>query len=359
MSFLLRLSIVFILAVTAMVTLWIWYSDFYYNFDTIWNILAFNFAFLALSLTIHTYSSITLAKRIAAFGIWLFLGSLFTMAGAPASYLFASVGGPFVDTYLAAVDQALGLDWVALLTFLSGHSWIGEYSSYIYSSSAKALAVIWVYLAITGRFQRGELLLASIIVSCFVIVAVAAPFAAKGPFGFYDVPPELYKDLAPVITVQAKIWFTHLTELRAGTFLELGPGVYEGIVEFPSFHTALSVLMILAVRGLGWVSWLAIGYNILILLTVPIDGGHYFVDMIAGGLIAVVTWYGLAALNQMVTDGIKFQDYVADRWGQGARIARTWTRTGVRAGARGWTRTGRLIAPLASSLLGAKQRKPL
>ena len=353
MSFLIRLSAVFILAVTAMVTLWIWTSDFYYNFDKIWNILAINFVFLALALAIKKFSTITYARRIATFFIWLFLGSLFTMVGAPASYLFASMGGPFVDTYLSAADQALGLDWVALLSFLSNHSWIGEYTGPIYTSSAKALAVIWVFLALTGRFERGELLLASIIISCFVIVAVAAPFAAKGPFGFYDVQPELYKDLAPVITVQAKIWFTHLTELRAGTFLELGPGVYEGIVEFPSFHTALSVLMILAMRGFGWVSWLAIGYNILILLTVPIDGGHYFIDMIVGGLIALAAWYGLAALNQMSVEGIKFKDYVTAQWVLGGRFARTWSRAGVRTGVR----VGAQIAPLVSSLINAIPRK--
>ncbi|MCF6200255.1 MAG: phosphatase PAP2 family protein [Hyphomicrobiaceae bacterium] len=302
MSFLLRFSIAFIIGVATVVTLWIWYSDFHYNFTGTSEVLLAVATFLSISWAIKSYSTISLAKRIATFVVWLCLVSLFTTVVAPLSYLFASVGGAFMDSYFVAADRALGFNWVAMLTFLSDHPWVGEYSGTIYLSSGKVLLAIWTYLALTGRFERGELLLASVFLSCFVIIAVAAPFAAKGPFGYFNISPELYRDLAPVITVEAKNWFTHLTALRDGTFRELGRGVYEGIVEFPSFHTALSVLMILALRGCGAVFWISGFYNLVILLTVPIDGGHYFIDMIAGGVIALIAWYGLAALDLMVAE---------------------------------------------------------
>ncbi len=340
MSFLLRFSIVFLIAIATVVTLWIWYSDFHYNFTGTPEVLLAVAAFLSVSWAIKTYSTISLAKRIATFVVWLCIVSLYTSVVAPISYLFASKGGAFMDTYLVAADRALGFDWVAMLTFLSNHPWIGDYSGAIYLSSAKVLLAIWAYLALTGRFERGELLLASVFLSCFVIVAVAAPFAAKGPFGYFDVSPELYRDLAPVITVEAKNWFTHLTELRDGTFRELGRGVYEGIVEFPSFHTALSVLMILALRGCGAVFWISGFYNLLILLTVPIDGGHYLVDMIAGGVIALIAWYGLAALNQMMTEGSKIRYFTSPQWRAGRLVAKV----------------GAAVSPLAASLAGLKRR---
>ncbi len=340
MSFLLRFSIAFLIGTTTMVTLWIWFSDFHYNFTGTPEVLLVVATFLSISWAIKSYSTISLAKRIATFVVWLCLVSLYTAVVAPISYLFASMGGAFMDTYFVAVDRALGFDWVAMLTFLSDHPWVGEYSGAIYLSSAKVLLVIWAYLALTGRFERGELLLASVFLSCFVIVAVAAPFAAKGPFGHFNVPPELYRDLAPVITVEAKNWFTHVTELRDGTFRELGRGVYEGIVEFPSFHTALSVLMILALRGCGAVFWISGFYNLLILLTVPIDGGHYLVDMIAGGVIALIAWYGLAALNQMITEGSKLRYFASPQWLAGRLV----------------TKLGAAVSPLAASLAGLKRR---
>ena len=111
-------------------------------------------------------------------------------------------------------------------------------------------------------------------------------------------------------------------------------------MQFPSFHTALSILMIVALRGCGPVGWIAGFYNFLILLTVPIDGGHYFVDMIAGGTIAVIVWYGLAALNQMGARDVEFKYFASAPELMGDLT----------------TRIGERMSPIASLLMSQKSR---
>ena len=286
--------------------LWILATDFHYDFTGTGKFLFGVLALVGMSWLINRHSTIPWIRRVTSVLIWVGVFASFTVVGAPASYLFASVGGSFKDAWFASADQALGLDWVALLTFFSSHAWLGEYSSRIYTSSATTLVVILLYLSLFNKHKQGDLLLASAIIAGFLTALLSAPLAAYGPFNFYHVSASLYKDFAPAVTGEGGGWLTDLLHLRDGSLRELGAGKYQGIVQFPSFHTALSVVMILSLRGTGPAFVLGGLWNLLILMTVPIDGGHYFVDMIAGALIAVSVWYGLAALDRMVSEGHRF-----------------------------------------------------
>ena len=187
MSFLIRTSISFTLGIALMDALWIWYSDFSFKFTGVGEFLFGVATLFVISWVINTYSTIPWVKKFTALFVWGGIITTFMMVGAPSSYLFASVGGSLKDAYFDAADKALGFDWVAILTCLSNHPWIGEYSSAIYLSSAKTLAAVWVFLAFSNKFERGEMLMASVIVSGVLITALSAPFAATGPFGYYDV----------------------------------------------------------------------------------------------------------------------------------------------------------------------------
>ena len=89
-------------------------------------------------------------------------------------------------------------------------------------------------------------------------------------------------------------YISHFLALRDGSMKMLALGSTEGLIVFPSFHTVMSVLMILALRGCGPMFWLG-GFvqHMLILMTVPLDGGHYLADMVAGILVAVLVWAAL------------------------------------------------------------------
>ena len=62
----------------------------------------------------------------------------------------------------------------------------------------------------------------------------------------------------------------------------------EGIVRFPSFHTALAVIFTYAHRGIRWSFPPVAALNGVMLRSIPSEGGHYLVDMIAGGAVALV-----------------------------------------------------------------------
>jgi membrane-associated phospholipid phosphatase len=77
--------------------------------------------------------------------------------------------------------------------------------------------------------------------------------------------------------------------LREGSLRHLELFELAGIVSFPSFHAASAVLYLWAlwpVRGLGTASAVL---NVLMLISTPVIGAHYVIDVIGGIALAVVS----------------------------------------------------------------------
>ncbi len=66
-------------------------------------------------------------------------------------------------------------------------------------------------------------------------------------------------------------------------------GQLTGIVTFPSFHAAGAILYLWALWAIKWMRAIALVCNVLLLLSTPIDGGHYFIDVVAGVSLAVLS----------------------------------------------------------------------
>ena len=61
----------------------------------------------------------------------------------------------------------------------------------------------------------------------------------------------------------------------------------EGIVTMPSYHTVMAVLFTYAFRRTGLIGYGIATLNLVMLLSIPPIGGHYLVDMLAGGALAL------------------------------------------------------------------------
>ena len=275
---------------------------FYGGFEFVWRDLVSPFAGVAILLAISAFYTVYRpVEDFAVVTLWTAILIAFSVVAAISSYLMASLQFSFKDAYLAAFDQRLGFDFVALLKLAGRDSWVGMVTTAIYSTSLPLVAFTLIFLGLTGRSKRLELFMTSLIMACFATIALSGPMVAMGPYGHFNVPAELYQEFAPAVTVQGSgsTWLSHVMGLRDGSMRLLSLSNTEGVITFPSFHTVMSVLMILALRGSGWVSWVGGLLNFAILLTVPLDGNHYLADMMAGGAVAVIVWYGLLKLQAL------------------------------------------------------------
>jgi membrane-associated phospholipid phosphatase len=70
----------------------------------------------------------------------------------------------------------------------------------------------------------------------------------------------------------------------------------QGIITFPSLHAALALIVTVALWPIPVLRWLGVATNTLMLVSIPVDGGHYFIDVLAGLAIA---WASLLAAKRI------------------------------------------------------------
>jgi membrane-associated phospholipid phosphatase len=219
---------------------------------------------------------------------------VFTAVAAPLSYIVASFGGPLWDETLHAWDRALGLDWRAYLAFVNDQPWLGLGLKLAYMSIGPQIVIVIVALGFTGHLVQCRAFVAAFMIAALISIALSGAMPAAAMFVHLGLQPYDYPNLEPTA---AFVHVAHLNALRDGTMRLLTLHDSEGIITFPSYHAALGVIFAKALWTLPSLRWPGLALNILLIAGTPIDGGHYFVDVLAGIGIAVLSLAAVHALD--------------------------------------------------------------
>ncbi|HJU31520.1 MAG TPA: phosphatase PAP2 family protein [Hyphomicrobiaceae bacterium] len=231
----------------------------------------------------YLYSTVRRDDRLSALAFAAAYLIAYTLAGATLSYIGTSLGLPLLDANLARIDTALGFDWLATLEFVDRRPLLGAALRFSYASSMAQVVFALIVLAATRQFVRLGDFLALFTITSLTTVLLSSLLPAAGAFVHYD-PPATLRD---VVGADAGIWhLKHFTALRSGAMHTIDAAAIEGLVTFPSFHTALAVVTAWAFWRTRFLASAAIGLNALVIAsTVPV-GGHYLIDVLAGGALA-------------------------------------------------------------------------
>lgn len=247
------------------------------------------------------YGSIRRSKPLADMGLYGGLWVLFTFAAAILTYLMATLGFALRDAELAQIDSALGFSWPAWSGLVNAHLWLKRLFVAAYASLLPELVATIIYFAHAGRSDRNAELWWGALVSLLITATISGLCPAAGAFVFFGVPEHAQATYLP-----------HLLALRDGTGSTFSVKDMQGIITMPSYHTVLAILVAYAYRGCGRLFVPALALNGVMLLSIPSEGGHYLIDVVAGGAIAVVTiatiravartrwWRQLSGANTMV-----------------------------------------------------------
>lgn len=210
---------------------------------------------------------------------------IFAAVGAPLSYLAARLGAsvPLQDPALDAIDKALGFDWMALFRWMSDTPKTFLGLRLIYGSLLPQLAVAVLCLAFTGRILWLRTIMLAFVLTTLVTIAISAALPAAGVWLHYG----LSEADARIVPAVRTVWpvFTGLRDGSVRTLVALGA---EGVITFPSLHAALAVIMIAALWPVAALRWPVLALNAAMLVSTPVDGAHYLVDILAGISIAVI-----------------------------------------------------------------------
>lgn len=201
----------------------------------------------------------------------------------PLSFIGASAAFPMQDANLAYLDNALGLDWRAYFDLVYHRPWLVPYFYLGYAVIALPGFLIPVLLGSFGQYLRLQQFTLACILTVFVIVVLSTVVPAIGTYQQYGVAPDFDVLRPSGYLVQLDL----LPGVRDGSLRVLAWSKMGGIITFPSFHAASAILVLWSLWSIWWLRPFAIIANTGTLLATPIIGGHYFVDVIAGILVAV------------------------------------------------------------------------
>lgn len=203
------------------------------------------------------------------------------------SVILASTAAPLADPLLLRADMALfGIDRTQFIAEMQLSEPAHRFWGMIYNSFAYTPMLALVLLVATGRQRHAWTLLTALSATAVVSIAFIVVLPA------YGTPPFPYEFIAV------------FDGARDGSLRTLDESVVTGLITFPSFHAAGAVILAFAFGWLGrWAIPLVV-LNMLMFVSALIVGGHYVVDLIAGGIVGMAVLYISARLHRRLPSSI-------------------------------------------------------
>jgi hypothetical protein len=220
------------------------------------------------------------ARSVARCAEYLGLFALISLIGAIASYPIAAMTNGYCDDLLQRIDEAMGFDWLALYRTIAAHPSLQIAETLAYRSIYITPALLLWHFAVTGQDHRAYMFLGIFWLAALITLASFSLMPAVGPFAY------LWQGQIPYMP-DSELWQHGLIpELRSHDLHVIDLGQLRGIVSAPSFHTAAAIIYMSAAWRMPSLRWPVICLNLLMLLSTPVEGTHYLIDMILGALVA-------------------------------------------------------------------------
>ncbi|NYT39858.1 phosphatase PAP2 family protein [Sphingomonas sp. R-74633] len=230
------------------------------------------------------------AKPGAEFAQYVGFFMALSLIGAVTTYPLAALSHGFADAWLQRIDETLHFDWLAWYEAAARHRSLQLLGIAAYQSIYVIPAAILATYALRGQRRDAHRFLAAFWLSAILTLSLYIFMPAVGPLSY------LWKGTIPYMPSSAIWQETIIPPLRAHQFTLINLNELRGLVSAPSFHTASGVLYIAMAWRTGNLRWPLIGLSVAMLFSVPVEGTHYFSDMIIGALVALVGLIGASKL---------------------------------------------------------------
>lgn len=194
------------------------------------------------------------------------------------TYLAISTNAPFADRVFDHIDKAMGFDWVAWTTWVNTHSRLSLFLAVIYHSLMAQGLFCYIYNIHTRQFWRNSEIWWITFISLIVTIVGCAALPATNPYVYYGL--------------ESADRFAHmgiLLGLRDGSLHVINLAMHEGLIQAPSFHTVLAIMVTYNLRHNRWLFGMAAVINSILVVSCLSEGSHYLIDLFAGAAVAAAT----------------------------------------------------------------------
>jgi membrane-associated phospholipid phosphatase len=187
------------------------------------------------------------------------------------SVILASTAMPMADSLLHDTDLALfGIDRARLIADLALSQNALRFWGWIYNSLSVTPIAAMGILILTDRARLAWALLTTLMATALVSITFVAILPAYGtppfPYDFVDV----------------------FDGVRDGRLRTLNGSVVTGLITFPSMHAADAIILTYVFGQMGRWGVPFVVLNVLMFVSALLVGGHYIIDLLAGGWIGAI-----------------------------------------------------------------------
>ena len=244
----------------------------------------------------YYYRAIRPVEKFAEMCISLSQVLLFSAVGIVLSYLAVRNNAPLWDETFVRWDKALGFDWMAAMHLVDSSRIAVGILFIAYGSLIPQIVFLICALGFMQKLEDLRTVMLAAMLCGAVCIFISAFMPAVAYPIHYGVTPTTFENVVPWAGF---IKLGDFMSLRDGTIARLDFANMQGLITFPSYHAGLSAVTFWGFYRTG-INWLRVPGMTLAFLTIvstPIDGGHYLVDVIAGLAITVVA---LIAARRMI-----------------------------------------------------------
>lgn len=155
------------------------------------------------------------------------------------TYIGVALSGPLMDGRFQAADRALGFDWLGWFRFVTTRPQLTAVMKFCYFGLGYEALYFSILMGMMGDKTQPREIFWLLSISCLITGIGAWATPALGPFHTYGLE-QSYGAFVPEIE-----------HLRSGHDMNFGLGELQGVVGFPSFHTAMALGMTYAFRKTG------------------------------------------------------------------------------------------------------------
>lgn len=201
------------------------------------------------------------------------------------TYLATASALPLRDEVLVRIDRDLGFDWPSFLATTNSHPRVASLLSLSYHSTGFLLVGVVVWLSMVGRAIRLAELHAVLALTLLGLMVAMVLLPTAGAFAYYRPAADAFANFARADEMWS--FYPTFVALREGTLATIQLSHASGIVSFPSFHAALAVVTIHALRDSRWLVAPVLAINAAMILAVLPVGGHHLSELLAGLAISI------------------------------------------------------------------------
>lgn len=222
-----------------------------------------------------------MAITIGLFAPWSFVGWMFNIL------LLPRFTAP-IDPLLVHLDARFGYSWPAVCAWIAQYPQLSDVLRAVYGLTLLQLLLAFMFLGHMLDRPRLHAAALAMVLASLMTVFCWALFPSNGASAYWTLDPEIHRIVRPVVSS------AYGAELNR----QLGLGVTDisnvtatGLIGFPSFHTVMALMSLVAVWPYRIPRYLLLALNAALLPAILIHGGHNLMDVFGGIAITFVSWF--------------------------------------------------------------------